>query len=191
MIASYLNDAFQIKAMITAMPKFGSDVKDVLKGIGKMLLIMSLKYEEAHAYWFQSVLKPNMDSFKQIVNSSYLSPEVIDSKVQYLSIVMEIIYTYSSDKQKQILKQDFLPVISVVLDRFENALLLPLTKYDLIGDNPSEKSKIQSLFSQLKSYTSFIQLAIKIIHIHSNQSNSALEKTIKLVLEQTLKLTSD
>lgn len=32
--------------MITAMPKFGSEVDTILIGIAKLLLIMSIKYEE-------------------------------------------------------------------------------------------------------------------------------------------------
>lgn len=35
--------------MITAMPKYGNEVNQVLNGISKMLLIMSVKYEEAHS----------------------------------------------------------------------------------------------------------------------------------------------
>lgn len=45
---------------------------------------------------------------------------------------MNTIYKFSPDQPRITLKQDFLKIIHLVLDRFENCLILPLNKYDLV-----------------------------------------------------------
>jgi len=42
----------------------------------------------------------------------------------------------------------------------------------------------------LKHYLKYLQFSITACHIHMNQANSALEKTLKLILQMSLKLTS-
>jgi len=37
--------------------------------------------------WFRDVMRPNWDAFQQILGSAYLSPEVLDSKVRYLTVL--------------------------------------------------------------------------------------------------------
>jgi len=75
-------------------------------------------------------MRPNWDSFQTILASSYLSPEVLDSKVRYLSVLLTTLYSYGDDGLKQTLRQDFIPrTLHLVTERLENNLLVPLTKY--------------------------------------------------------------
>ena len=66
------------------------------------------------------------------MGSSYLSPEVLDSKVKYMSILFKVIYNFGDDRFKHFLRIEVIPHIPVVLDRFENNLILPLSKYEQI-----------------------------------------------------------
>lgn len=76
-------------------------------------------------------MRPNWDSFESVLNSAYLSPEVLDSKVRYLSVLFSTLYKYGDDGLKQALRLDFIPkTLHLVLDRFDNHLLVPLTKYE-------------------------------------------------------------
>ncbi len=76
----------------------------------------------------------------------------------------------------------------MVLERLENNLLVPLSKYDQVQHQPSEMSKVFSLFADLGYYLRFLEISITACHIHLNQANSALEKTIKLILQMAIKI---
>ena len=39
------------------MPKFGTEIDIVLKGIAKILMIMGIKYEDEHYSWFLILLQ--------------------------------------------------------------------------------------------------------------------------------------
>lgn len=51
-VKSYVNDIFQVKAIVGEMPKFGSDIDIIIRGVAKVLLLMGLRYEEQHLKWF-------------------------------------------------------------------------------------------------------------------------------------------
>lgn len=87
-------------------------------------------------------MKPNWEAFTQIMNSSYLSSEVLDSKVHYMSLLMGIIYNYGTDKFKAVIRPDYIANINLAFDRFDNNMLQPLTKYDAIANSSSEKAKL-------------------------------------------------
>ena len=67
MLKAYLNDIFQVKASLHAMPKFQGPSLDhvmkVVRGIVKLLLILDTKYEDANAIWFQEAMQPNLEVF--------------------------------------------------------------------------------------------------------------------------------
>ena len=85
------------------------------------------------------------------------------------------------------LRQDFIPrTLHLVLERLENNLLVPLSKYDVVQHQPSELTKVFSIFAQLTYYLKNLQFSITACHIHMNQANSALEKTLKLILQLNL-----
>jgi|LauGreDrversion4_2_1035121.scaffolds.fasta_scaffold73091_3 hypothetical protein len=50
--------------------------------------------------------------------------------------------------------------------------------------------KVHSLFSVIDYYIRFINISIEACHIHMNQSNSSLEKTIKMIFQMGLKVSS-
>lgn len=132
-------------------------------------------------------MRPNWESFEQILKSSYLSPEVLDSKVRYLSVLFTTLYKYGDDGLKLALRNDFIQrSLHLVLERFENNMLVPLAKYEQVQHQPSEMSKVLSLFSELSYYLRYLELSITACHIHLNQANSALEKTIKLILQMSI-----
>lgn len=43
-------------------------------------------------------MEGNWEAFSAIMGSPYLTPEVGDSKVRYLSVMMKIAYKYGEDK---------------------------------------------------------------------------------------------
>ena len=95
-------------------------------------------------------MRLNWDAFQGILASSYLSPEVLDSKVRYLSVLLSTLYSYGDDGLRQSLRQDFIPrTLHLVTERLENNMLVPLSKYDQIQHQPSEMSKVLSLFGVL------------------------------------------
>lgn len=42
MIAGYINDLFQVKAIVQQMPKFGNDINLIIEGIARLILILSI-----------------------------------------------------------------------------------------------------------------------------------------------------
>ena len=136
------------------------------------------------------MFKPNWDALTSILGSSYLGSEVLDSKVRYLAVLFRTLYKYADDAFKQVLRQEFIPYITVMVDRFENCLLLPLSKFDYLQYQPSEQAKVLSIFAVLSSYLSILSLSIQMEHIHLNRNNSALEKTIKYILQLSMLMSS-
>ncbi|CDW83820.1 rrna methylase family [Stylonychia lemnae] len=189
-ITQYLKDLFEIKAIVSQMPKYGNEIDLIISGLAKVLLALGLRYQDQHYQWFIATIRPIFENLTHILNSSYLSPEVLDSKVRYLSILFRTIYNYSDNQFRHVLRQELLPLIPIVFDRLENNLIMPLTKYEQAQYQPTERQKIQSLFSELDNYLDFLQLTISMTHIHMNQSNSPVEKIIKQILQQTLKISS-
>lgn len=86
------------------MQKFGSDIDLIIQGLAKVLLGLGLRFEEQHYQWFVTALRPSLEVFQQIMNSSYLSPEVLDSKVKYLTVLFKVLYPYTDDKFKPLLR---------------------------------------------------------------------------------------
>ena len=126
------------------------------------------------------------------MGSAYLSPEVLDSKVRYLAVLIPTLYTHSDDGLKTLLRQELIPkAVPLVLDRFENCLLIPLTKYDQVQFVPSEMQKVYSAFSELDNYLEFLSISIKMAHIHMNASNGPVERTIKMVLQMGLRASKE
>ena len=86
-----------------------------------------------------------------------MSPEVQDSKVRYLSVLYSTLYKYGDDSLRQALRQDFIPhTLHLVTERLENNLLIPLTKYDVVQHQPSELSKVFSVFGTLRYYLKYL-----------------------------------
>ena len=113
----------------------------------------------------------------------------MDSKVRYLSVLLSTLYSYGDDGLRQSLRQDFIPrTLHLVTERLENNMLVPLSKYDQIQHQPSEMSKVLSLFGVLTYYLKFLEISIRACHIDLNQANSALEKTIKQLLQMSIKV---
>jgi hypothetical protein len=78
-------------------------------------------------------MRANWESIQHILGSAYLSPEVQDSKVRYLTVLYSTLYKYGDDSLRQVLRQDFIPhTLHLVTERLENNLLIPLTKYDVV-----------------------------------------------------------
>ena len=67
MLRTYLNDIFQLKASLQAMPKFqgpsSEHVVKVVRGLVKILLILDTKYEDVNAIWFQEAMHQNLEIF--------------------------------------------------------------------------------------------------------------------------------
>ena len=116
------------------MPSIGSEVDTIIQGIAKTLLALGLKHNITHYQWFVAEFKPLWTTYENILNSTFLSPEVIDSKVKYMSILFRTLYTYADGDFKAILRQEFIAYLHLAFDRIENNILLPLSKYDLIQD---------------------------------------------------------
>ena len=130
----YLKNIVEIKALVSQMPSIGSEVDTIIQGIAKTLLALVLKHNITHYQWFVAEFKPLWITYDNILNSTFLSPEVIDSKVKYISILFRTLYTYADSDFKAILRQEFIPYLHLAFDRIENNILLPLSKYDLIQD---------------------------------------------------------
>jgi hypothetical protein len=47
---------------------------------------------------------------------------------------------------------------------------------------------VLSVFSELTYYLKYLEISVTACHLHLNQVNSALEKTIKLILQMSLKV---
>ena len=129
-------------------------------------------------------MRPNWEAFQAIMGSSYLSPEVLDSKVRYLSVFLRTLYRYGDEGLRVALRQDFVrhghPVI---LERLEHNLLIPLSKYELVEHSPTDMARVHSIFAVLKHYYNFLALAITACHIDlGDQANAPLERIIKLLL---------
>jgi hypothetical protein len=120
------------------MPKFGTEIDTIIIGLAKLLLIMGLSFKDSLFSWFREIIRPNWEVLSQILNSAYLSPEVIDSKVRYVTVLYKNLYRYSEDSFKASLRQEFIANLYLVMDRFSNGLLTPLTKYDLVQHQPLE-----------------------------------------------------
>ena len=115
------------------MPKFGKEIDLIIEGVARLILAVSeVKNDPSHV-WLREVMAPNWEAIASIMGSTYMSPEVIDSKVRYLSIILRVLYKYGNDSMRQVLRLDFIPsVLHLVLERLENNLLLPLQKYDQV-----------------------------------------------------------
>lgn len=74
-----------------------------------------------------------------------------------------------------------------MLERFENSLLIPLAKYEQVQFMPSEMQKVYSAFSELENYLEFLHISITAAHIHMNASNGPVERTIKILLQMSLR----
>ncbi len=110
LIAGYVNDLFQVKAIVQQMPKFGNEIDLLIQGIARLVLILALPKQQGEVSdpnshsWFRDIMRPNWDSIQQILSSAYLSPEVLDSKVRYLSVLISTLYKYGDDGLKQALR---------------------------------------------------------------------------------------
>lgn len=49
-------------------------------------------------------MRPNWEAFQSILASAYLTHEVLDSKVRYLSVLYKTLYKYGDDSLKQALR---------------------------------------------------------------------------------------
>jgi hypothetical protein len=77
----------------------------------------------------------------------YLTPEVADSKVRYLSVLLKTAYKYGEDKLRHQIRCEYVSRgLPLVLERLETNLMVPLQKYEHIQHLPSELSKVHSLF---------------------------------------------
>jgi hypothetical protein len=93
----------------------------------------------------------------------------------------------------------------LVLERIENCILVPLSLYERknLGSTKiitgfQDKTKLASAFSHLSAYTKYLDMLVRVFHIYvtktqglTNQtttSDSIVEKMIKLLLSQSLKL---
>ena len=54
---------------------------------------------------------------------------------------------------------------------------------------PSEEERFTAAFIYVKDYSTMLGLAIKMVHLHENRSDNAIEAAIKNILQRTLKIT--
>lgn len=71
------------------------------------------------------------------------------------------------------------------MSRFNESLIEPVSREAFV---PSEEERFSAAFAYVQDYTLMIGLAIKMIHLHENRSDNALEATIKNILQRTLKV---
>lgn len=89
-----------------------------------------------------------------------------------------------------------------ILERIENCLLVPLSLYEEKSSAYvpafNDKTKLNSAFSELKTYCNYLAMVVRVYHIYQshgefggqlNQSDSIIEKSIKLILSHVLKVT--
>ena len=90
------------------------------------------------------------------------------------------LYEYGSDKLRACLRLHvFLPQVSQILSRLNDNLLEPVSRAEFV---PSEQEKFDAAFSYTQSYSSILGLAIRMVHLHENRSDNAIEASIKNVL---------
>lgn len=147
MVLSYLNDIFQVKASLQAIPKFQGvgAIKDVLKGIVRVLLILDAKFEDDNAAWFQQAMQGNLQIFYgQVLSSSYLSSEVIEQKVECFTYIYNDLLKFSStQKHRDLLVYHVKLGAHLILDRVEHSLLVPLSVYGGGADLKEVQTQVQ------------------------------------------------
>ena len=100
---------------------------------------------------------------------------------------MSRLYEYGSDKLRLCIRERiFLPQVSQILSRFNDNLIEPVTRPKFI---PSEEERFTAAFPYVKDYSIMLGLAIKMVHLHENRSDNAIEASIKNILQRTLKIT--
>jgi hypothetical protein len=65
------------------------------------------------------------------------------------------------------------------LSRFNDNLIEPANRSEFV---PSEQEKFDAAFSHASDYASMLGLAIRMVHLHENRSDNAIEASIKNVL---------
>ena len=67
MIGGYINDLFQVKAIVQQMPKFGKEINLIIDGVSRLILVISLPQAgqvsdpNQHA-WFRDIMRPNWEA---------------------------------------------------------------------------------------------------------------------------------
>lgn len=181
----------------------GNELVPIINGITKLLLILDTKYEEVNAYWFHNIMQENLSIFyTQILTSSYISSEIVDQKIMCFTCIYSNLLRYSSTlKFRDVLISQVKAGSHLILDRIENCLLLQLANISggHAGQGYQETSKLTSAFGVLKSYCEYLAITVRVYHIYLSstefngnihQSDSQVEKIIKLVLSQALQLSS-
>lgn len=96
----YLDDIFQVKASLSALPRFQGS-KDsqskITHGLIRLLLLLDSYLREDQTQWFKDVMGPSLDILHgQILTSSYLSPEIIDQKITTFTLIFSNLAKYST-----------------------------------------------------------------------------------------------
>lgn len=129
-----------------------------------------------------------MATFDSMLESTYLSSQLVESKVHCLELLLSHIYTYGNDIFRQRLRaSNFGNRVGPILSRIIDNLIGPLNNKEIL---PSESEKLTAAFSNLKSYGRFLSLAIRMFHLHEKTSHNALQSFIKTILTESLKITS-
>ena len=170
------------------MPKFGASYAAILTGISNAVLISHLVYSEPVSFWFIQTLEQCMGTFDSMLESTYLSSQLVESKVHCLELLLSHLYTYGNDTFRQRLRaSNFGNRVGPILSRIVDNLLGPLNSKEIL---PSESEKLAAAFGNLKSYGRLLSLSIRMFHLHEKTSHNALQSFIKTILTESLKITA-
>lgn len=126
-IGDFLNSLFTVKALHQQMPKFGAHYETILKGIANLTLISLLVYQEPMTYWFTQKLELSLTVFDTMLESTYLSNKLVESKIHCFELLMTHLYTYGQDQVRQALRNCNLQTrVGPILDRIYSKLITPL-----------------------------------------------------------------
>lgn len=132
-------------------------------------------------------MEPILDNFRQGLSSTYLQHRLVEEKVHHFTTLVSSLYQYGSDKLRVCVREQvLLPQVSQLLSRFNENLIEPVTRSKFV---PSEQERFMAAFPYVKDYSSLLGLAIRMVHLHENRSDNAIEAAIKNILQRTLKIT--
>ena len=73
------------------------------------------------------------------------------------------------------------------MSRFNDNLLEPIQRREFV---PSEQERFNAAFGYVQDYAKMLGLAIKMVHLHENRNENAIEASIKNVLQKALQITT-
>jgi hypothetical protein len=176
-----------VRAVASGMPKYGREIEMVIEGLSRAILVSCRAVNGGERVWAE-ISGGMWEQVAQILISPYMTPEVGDSKVMYMSLLLKTVYKYSDEKVRQALRQEYLSKVAhLVFERMQNHLFVPIQKYEQVQHQPSELAKLHSLFHSFDPYyLDLLTLAISMSHLDLNQPHSSLDVTITTLLNLSL-----